>query len=177
MSLPHLILGYLSWRPMSALELKTLIADSEILPWTASSNKIYRALVDLHKQGLAVRTEDQPADSEEKSVYAITGEGQAALKKWVSEPVGPPQTGESFLHQLLWADALDHTGLGELIEAYRHQVGEKLFFLRVQADEKPDQPGRTDREKYVWEMVYRNWIAHYELELKWVGQLQNDFNL
>ncbi|MEM7800887.1 MAG: hypothetical protein AAF633_16970, partial [Chloroflexota bacterium] len=53
-------------------------------------------------------------------------------------------------------------------------VGEKLFLLRVEADEKPNRPDRTQRETYLWEMIHKNWIAQYELELKWARHLRTE---
>jgi hypothetical protein len=48
--------------------------------------------------------------------------------------------------------------------------------MRVQADEKPDTPNRTEREAYLWEMVRKNHITHFELELNWIRQLRDDLN-
>jgi len=70
------------------------------------------------------------------------------------------------------ADSLDTQKLDELLEAYLNAVGDKLFFLRVQADEGPDKPERTPREKYLWDMIYKNWIAQYETELNWIRQIR-----
>ena len=38
----------------------------------------------------------------------------------------------------------------------------------------PDMPDRTPRENYLWAMIYKNWIAHYELELNWIRQLRQE---
>jgi len=31
------------------------------------------------------------------------------------------------------------------------------------------------REKYLWNMIYKNWIAQYETELSWIRQLRTLF--
>jgi len=76
----------------------------------------------------------------------------------------------------MWADSLDIKEIDELLEAYLNTVGEKIFFLRVQADRKPNMPERTPRERYLWEMIYKNWIAQYETELDWVRQIRQELS-
>lgn len=172
MSIKYVILGYLSWRPMSGYDIKKIIADSETLPWSANNNQIYRALVDLHRAELATKSVEAQVGSPNRHVYTITDAGIDALKQWVLHVPEPPETKKPFLDQLLWADCLTTKEIDELLGAYLNIVGEKLFFLRVQADQKPNMPDRTARETYVWEMIQHNWIMHYELELKWVRQIR-----
>ena len=50
MSIKFVVLGYLSWRPMTGYDIKKMIADSETLPWSANNNQIYKSLVELHKE-------------------------------------------------------------------------------------------------------------------------------
>ncbi|MCB9419082.1 MAG: PadR family transcriptional regulator [Ardenticatenaceae bacterium] len=174
MSIKYVVLGYLSWRPMTGYDIKKLIAESETLPWTANNNQIYRALVELHKDEWVSKTIEEQVGAPSRHVYTITEKGVQALKSWVVSEPEPPQTKKSFFTQLMWADCLDAQTLDELLEAYLNAVGEKLFFIRVQADEKPNMPERTPRESYLWEMLHRNWIAQYELELNWIRQVRRE---
>jgi DNA-binding PadR family transcriptional regulator len=174
MSIKHIILGYISWQPMTGYDIKRIIADSETLPWSANNNQIYRALVQLHKDQWVTKTIEDQIGSPSRHVYTITDKGLQALKEWVGSDPEPPHTKQPFLNQLLWADCLDAEKMDELLEAYSDAVGEKLFFIRVQADEKPNMPERTPRETYLWGMVHKNWIAHYELELNWIRQMRQD---
>ena len=174
MSIQHVILGYLNWQPMTGYDLKKIIADSEILSWSASNNQIYQALVKLHQNEWVTKTVEDQVGAPNRHVYSITPAGQEALKAWVLTTPEPPQSKQPFFIQLLWADCLEAAELDGLLEAYLNAVGEKLFFLRVQADEKPNMPARTPREAYLWRMVHQNWIAQYELELKWARQLRQE---
>jgi PadR family transcriptional regulator AphA len=174
LSIEYVVLGYLSWRPMTGYDLKRIIADSETLPWSANNNQIYRALVRLHRDGWVSKTVEAQVGSPNRHVYTITEAGTDALKKWVMSEPQPPQTKKPFFNQLMWADCLDATEMDELLEAYLNAAGEKLFFMRVQADERPNMPERTPREVYLWEMIYKNWIVLYELELKWIRQLRQE---
>ncbi len=169
MSIKYVVLGYLGWRPMSGYNIKKVIAESETLPWTASSNEIYHALVALQRDKWITK-HVEPQNN--YPIYTITEAGLDALKQWIVSIPEPPETKRSFLNQLLWADCLSVKEMDELLEAYLQTVGEKLFFLRVQADEKTNMPERTPRETYLWEMIHKNWIAHYELELRWIREIR-----
>ena len=176
MSIKYVVLGYLNWQPMAGYEIKRKVADAETLPWSANDNQVYQALVELHQDGWVSKetpTENSPSNHH---IYTITEAGVTALKAWITSLPEPPQTQSSFLNQLMWSDSLDVAEMEELLEAYLNAVGEKLFFMRVQADEKPNRPNRTLRETYLWDMISRNWIAHYELELKWIRQIQQELS-
>lgn len=172
MSIKHVILGYLSWQPMSGYDVKKLIAKSETLPWSANNNQIYRALVQMQKDGWVVKNIENQIGSPNRHVYSITEEGKLALKKWVSGQPEAPYIKKSFLNQLMWADCLSNADIDQLLEKYLNVVGEKLFFIRVQADEKPGMPERSSRESYLWEMIQKNYVAQYEAELKWIRMIR-----
>ena len=172
MTIKYVVLGYLSWKPMTGYDIKKIIADSETLPWSASNNQIYHALVQLHNDEWVTKSIEDQIGAPNRHEYTITEEGKLALRNWAGSEPEPPQTKKPFLNQLMWADCLDAKELDELLEAYFDAVGERLFFLRVQADEKPNMPERTTRENYLWDMIYQNWIAQYEVELDWIRQIR-----
>src|SRR5512143_1224114 len=100
MSIKYAILGFLSWRPLSGYDLKKLFEESVAFHWTGNNNQIYKALVELHNQGLVDVRVEQQADYPPRKVYSITGEGQAALRAWVLSAPELPQVRNSFLVQL-----------------------------------------------------------------------------
>ncbi len=52
MTIDYAILGLLSWKPLSGYDLKKLFSDSSILYWSGNNNQIYKALIQLHQDGL-----------------------------------------------------------------------------------------------------------------------------
>ena len=174
MSIKYVILGYLSWQPMTGYDVKKIIADSETLPWSANNNQIYRALVQLHNDQWVTKNIEDQIGAPNRHVYTINDEGIQALRKWAGSEPEPPHTKKPFLNQLMWADCLDAQELDELLGEYLNAVGEKLFFIRVQADQKPNMPERTPREEYLWEMIHKNWVIQYEVELNWIRQMRQD---
>ncbi len=174
MSIKYVILGYLSWQPMTGYDVKKIIADSEILPWTASNNQIYRALVQLYDDEWVSKTIEPQDGAPNRHIYTITEAGMRALNEWVTSEPEAPQTKKSFLNQLMWAEGLETAEIDKLLKDYLNAVGEKVFFLRVQADRKPNMPERTPREIYLWEMIHKNWIAQYETELTWIRRMRDE---
>ena len=172
MSIKYVVLGYLSWRPMTGYDIKKMIADSETLPWSANNNQIYKSLVALHNADWVIKTIENQDGAPNRHVYSITPAGQQALKDWVLTLPETPDIKNAFFHQLMWADGVATAELDQLFEAYLNAVGEKLFFIRVQADERKNMPGRTKREMLLWDQMHSNWIAHYELELKWIRHMR-----
>ena len=172
MSIKYVILGYLSWQPMTGYDVKKIIAESEILPWSANNNQVYRALVQLHNDAWVSKEIEEQDGAPNRHIYTITDEGIRALEAWVLTEPEAPISKKAFLHQLLWADSLETKEIDELLEAYLNAVGEKVFFLRVQADRKPNMPERSMREKYLWEMIHKNWIFQYETELDWIRRMR-----
>jgi len=159
---------------MTGYDVKKVIADSETLPWSANNNQIYRALVQLHKDEWVSKSIEEQVGAPNRHVYTITEEGVLALRNWAGGEPESSNTKRPFLHQLMWADCLETDEIDELLEAYLNTVGEKLFFVRVQADEKPNMPERTERERYLWKMIHKYWIDHYETELNWIRQMRKE---
>jgi PadR family transcriptional regulator AphA len=174
MSIKYIILGYLSWQPLTGYDLKKIIAASETLPWSANNNQIYGALVQLHKEGWVNKTIEEGEGTPNRHIYQATEAGRTALRDWVQTPPGPPQGKKAFLHQLMWADCLESEGIDQLLEAYLDEVSNQLFLLRVQADRKPNNPGRTPREEFLWEQIYKNWITQYEAEVQWIRDTRRE---
>jgi len=174
MSIKYVILGYLSWQPMTGYDVKKIIADSEILPWSANNNQIYRALVQLHNDGCVTKSIENQVGAPNRHVYTITEEGNQSLKQWVGTEPELPRSKKSFLNQLLWADSLTSEEIDELLEDYLNAVSDKRFLVMVQADRKPNMPERTSREQYLWNMIYKNWINQYEVELNWIRQIRRE---
>lgn len=176
MSVKFVILGYLSWRPMTGYDIKKIIADSETLPWSASNNQIYKSLVQLHQDEWVEKSVEIQDGSPNRHVYTITETGKGALQTWAKSEIEPFNTSNPFFNQLMWGDGLSSAELNEQLEAYINMVGEKLFFVRVQADERTNMPGRNERELLIWDSIQQNWIARLELELKWARNLQTQLS-
>jgi DNA-binding PadR family transcriptional regulator len=147
MSIKYIILGYLSWQPMTGYDVKKLIADSEILPWTASNNQIYQALVELHKHGWVTKSIEEQIGTPNRHVYTITEAGLQALRDWVVSEPEAPLTRKPFLHQLMWADNLNAQEMDALLEAYLNAVGEAHPARKIPVGYDPQELDRPIRDR------------------------------
>ncbi|MAS32906.1 MAG: PadR family transcriptional regulator [Anaerolineaceae bacterium] len=173
MSLQHAILGFLSWKPLTGYELKKMFADSVTVYWSGNNNQIYRTLLDIHKKGFVTKEVQHQDDAPSRKIYTITEAGLEELRSWVLSPPEVPQLKHTFLIQLSWADQLSDDELDHLISSYEDEVHVHLLMLRKQAEVKTMSPERTQRERYLWDMIMQNWIVMYETELQWVRQLRH----
>ncbi len=171
MSIKYAILGFLSWEPLTGYDLKKRFADSDVLYWSGNNNQIYRALVELHRDGLVTQAiHDQPSGPSRK-VYTITDRGLAELRAWLMTVPEPPQVRSPFLVQLTWADQLGAGELDDLLAAYEEEVRVKLLMVREQAQRAPD---RTPREAYLWRAITAHVDDFYQRELDWVRRLRGE---
>jgi PadR family transcriptional regulator, regulatory protein AphA len=167
------ILGFVSWKPLTGYELKKMMVDSVGFYWSGNNNQIYTSLVQLHKDGL-VTSEIQPQERyPSRKVYSITEKGLTELRRWVLSSPELPQLKKSFLVHLAWADQLETSELDSLLAKYEQEVEMQLLMLKERLRRgSPVNPGRTPREKYLWDMISENYIRSYETEIDWVRRIR-----
>src|SRR5690242_20883770 len=76
------ILGMLSWRPMSGYEIKSLVDKSTRNFWTASYGQIYPELRRLSAAGL-IEGKAEPRGGRRRNVYRLTPAGRRELETWL----------------------------------------------------------------------------------------------
>ena len=174
MSIRYVILGYLSWRPLSGYDLKKLIADSVAFYWSGNNNQIYTTLVELHRGG-AVTNEVQPQEHlPARKVYSITEQGRAELQVWLRTPPEQPQVRSQFLAQLAWADLLTSAELDTLLAQYESEAEMQVLMCREQERRGDVRPARSLREVYLWKMIAQNRIDFHQHELAWVRRMRSE---
>ncbi|MBB5119768.1 PadR family transcriptional regulator [Streptomyces eurocidicus] len=87
MSLRHAVLGLLADRPASGYDLMKRFETSLSHAWPATQSQVYGELGKLAKAGMLEVAAEGPRGRKE---YAITDEGRAELRQWLTE--APPET-------------------------------------------------------------------------------------
>lgn len=172
MTIQYAILGLLSWRPLSGYDLKKIMADSTAFYWSGNNNQIYKALVQLHNEGLVDIEVQEQENYPARKEYTITEQGAAALRRWVLSEPEPAQFRNTFLIQLAWADQLDAAELDGLLARYEHAVEMQLLMLRERERRGVLNPARTPREAYLWNQISQYFLTAYAEELAWVRSLR-----
>ena len=92
MSLPHALLGLISYQPSTGYELRTTFSESVQFFWNATLPQIYRTLNQMESQGWLIAKVEPQEGKPSRKVYSITDEGARELKQWLeSQPVMPPE--------------------------------------------------------------------------------------
>jgi hypothetical protein len=120
-----------------------------------------------------------------RKVYSLTERGRAELLAWLRTEPALPQLRHPLLVQLAWADALTPPELDALLAAYEVEINAQLEMAEEQGQGGDHDPAgnlrdgfvrpaeaRTPRERYLWRMIWQNWIGFYQAELTWVRRLR-----
>ena len=176
MTIDYVILGLLSWHPLSGYDIKKIFVDYPGFYWSGNNNQIYTTLVKLHKQGLVTREIQVQEDHPSRKVYSISSKGLESLRNWVLTEPEPPQIRNSFLMQLAWADQLDSAELDSLLERYEDEVQAQFLICKEKKNRNNHAPSRTQRETFIWEMIQQNWVNFYQNELIWIQDFRRKLN-
>lgn len=171
-TIQYAILGLLSRQPFSGYDLKKVFADSATLYWSGNNNQVYKALVQLHEEGLVSQEIQLQESLPARKIYTVTEKGRAALKEWVLSPPDLPEFRDAFLIQLTWADLLDNDQLDRLLADYEEELQVQLRMQQEKARREGDSSARTRREGYLWKMISRNAISKYQNELDWTREVR-----
>lgn len=134
----YVILGMVSREPRSGYEIKALVDNSTRFFWAASYGQIYPELKRLSEAGL-VEGVDAPRGDRKRTVYAITAEGETALKEWLRRPPKTAEMREEGLLKLFFAGVLPSEDAVKTLRAMREQrlaLAERLRALQPDAERK-----------------------------------------
>lgn len=172
MAIKDAMLGFLSWMPLTGYDLKKRFEDSAVFHWSGNNNQIYKALVELHNEGLVTLEVQQQPDAPPRKIYTITDAGRAALRDAVLSDPEVPQIRHEFLVQLAWADQLGDDELQDLLRRYADEIETEIRMFQERKARKKGSPARTPREAFLWEMLLDNRIGFYENELRWIDTVR-----
>lgn len=172
MSIEFAILGFLTGGATSGYGLKKAFLDAEALHWSGNNNQIYKALVQLHHDGLASLAVRQPTDGPASKVYAITRKGRAALRDWLLTDPELPEFRMGILVRLMSADLLEPDELDGLLARYAEELRLKILGLEeLQRRGRGPSFGAT-RQVFLWQAINRRPIALLRAEAEWVASLR-----
>lgn len=173
MSIKYAILGLLSWKSSTGYELKKIFEESSSMYWSGNNNQIYKALVQLQDEGFVTNKTEHQEGLPSKKIYTITNDGMAELKEWVLSSPESPEFKKSFLIQLAWSEVLDDNELNELLSRYEKEIKMQILLNQEKIKRGNTSPGRTKREKFIWDMIDENILSSYKNELEWIKNLRN----
>jgi PadR family transcriptional regulator, regulatory protein AphA len=173
MSIKYAILGLLSWKPSTGYEIKKIFEESSIMYWSGNNNQIYKALVQLQDEGFVTNETKHQEGLPSKKIYTITSEGISELKEWICTSPEAPEFKKPFLVQLSWSDLLSNQELFELVAKYENEIKMQLILNQEKIKRRNFCPDRTQREKFLWDMINENLLSSYRNEMEWIKNLRS----
>jgi PadR family transcriptional regulator, regulatory protein AphA len=176
MAIQYAILGLLSWKPSSGYDLKKVFEASPYLYWSGNNNQIYKALLQLQKDGLISYETIHQDGAPSKKIYSLTKKGTAELKQWIMTTAEAPEFKKPFLIQLAWSNMLNKDELITLLTNYEDEIESQLTLQKQKYDREKDWPNRSARETFLWNMVSVNLMSTYQSELDWVRKVRHQLD-
>ena len=125
-SVTPVILGFLSFDPMSGYEIKQRVDGSTRFFWAASYGQIYPELRRLATAGL-VEGESSPRGGRQRNVYTLTSAGRASLVEWLAAPsVGHELRG--ILENATWISNFSSTDTLASLRRFRSAARRSAYF-------------------------------------------------
>lgn len=134
----YVILGMLSWRPMSGYEIKSLVDKSTRFFWAASYGQIYPELRKLSAAGL-IEGKAEPRGGRRRNVYRLTRAGRRELEAWLAVDAGVFEARDEGLLKLFFAAAGGTEAAMRALDAKRREHERVLARLEeVEATAPPE---------------------------------------
>jgi DNA-binding PadR family transcriptional regulator len=164
----YVILGMVSREPRSGYEIKALVDNTTRFFWAASYGQIYPELKRLSEAGL-VEGLDAPRGDRKRTVYAITPDGESALKDWLRQAPATYEMREEGLLKLFFAGVLPPEEAAEILgwmREHRAGVAERLRQMEPMALEKEDPfPLMVLRGGIEFSEWFADWCERMERQL------------
>jgi DNA-binding PadR family transcriptional regulator len=161
-------LGILTRGDATGYEIKKLFEEDGYEHFVeASFGSIYPALNRLTEEGyVSVRSEAQEKRPDRK-VYSITPAGRTAFVASLLKPLPEDRHRSPFVFAMLFADLLPGPRVTAMLDAYIHQIGEKLAHLNARVDASKSSGERfvADYGRTVYEATL-NFLRTHRAEIE-----------
>ncbi|MEN8905028.1 MAG: PadR family transcriptional regulator [Clostridiales bacterium] len=173
MNIKSTILAFLDWKDLSGYELKKYFSKLDFIPWAGNNNQIYTALISLEKDGLVSKNVIHSENKPLKKIFSITKEGNDSLKENLLISIENPEIINEFLIRIALSEILDKEEIINLIDSYQQKIELELKSTCEKEKRREINPNRSDREAFIWDMLWENRINFYKNELNWLVKLRN----
>ena len=153
------ILGLLSYAPMSGYDMKAAVDRSTRFFWAGSYGQIYPELRRLEREGL-IEGEDAPNGGRTRRVYRLTGAGRDALREWLLGSTTTIEYRDESLLRLFFAGALPREEALNLLEGRKRGHEGYLEVLRAIGTPPADDPS-FDHLVLQWGIDFNEWGAKW----------------
>lgn len=159
----YIVLGMLSYGPMTGYEMKSWVKEALSYMWDISYGQIYPTLAQLEKNKLATMAEERSAGGRPRKVYQITDKGREELRAWLRAP----ETKEyELLLKMCFGNELASDELIKKLEAYRQKREGEMRIMEEWAGALENGPSFGPSTPY-YAMITRLGLAYFREETAW----------
>ena len=175
MSLPHAILGLLTYEAMTGYDLKHRWFDRSMrFFWPADQAQIYRTLDTLVDRDWVTFEIEPGGDRPNRKVYSLTAAGHAELDRWLTTPLPLPAVRDPLMVQLFSAAHIADADIVRLLHTRRADRMARLAEYEAIREHLPHF-GAGKRLK-MWQIVVGTGIAAETAAIAWLDQVIASFN-
>lgn len=163
----YAVLGLLSFGPSSGYELLKFAEMSVGYFWAPAKSHLYAELRRLAAEGYATESMVEQEQRPDKRVYAISPEGEDALRRWLEQsPPERDQVKSPFLLRVFFGAQARPELMRERVEEMRELAAEQLGELHAIADAVGDE-----EELFFPMLTLRAGVLHCEATITWCDEV------
>jgi DNA-binding PadR family transcriptional regulator len=169
-ALPHAILGFLDYAPMSGYDLKKYFDQSVAHFWSATQSHIYKALENLEEEGMVESQVIQQEGKPNRKQYRITQAGRAELRRWVSTPLPVEAKREAWLIQVFFAHNITNAEIASLFENRIERLRKSLSQCQLAQKNIEENSKKVDSKRLesLWQLTLDYGVNYFENEISWL---------
>lgn len=169
--LKYILLGFLSRRPRTGYELKSVMEQTTMHFWHAYHSQIYTTLRKLEEDGLVVSELEDGDDKLNRRRYELTDAGRADLKQWLDTPMSEmDHVKEGLLVRVFFSDGRDRQAVIDELSFQRQLHQHTLDEYRQIERHLPEGEAAQVREIAFSASTLRFGIAYEQLYLRWLDE-------
>lgn len=173
--LRYILLGSLSYVPLTGYQLKKFMGESTSHFWYAQTSQIYRTLDELERDGLVTSEIEEQDERPDRRRYHITQPGRDALRAWLLRPMTNLETPkDTLLVRLFFSGEIDReTVLTQLrLQRTLHQehLTELQTVTRRRIAETGEQHPEMQRHTRLWEAARRQGELSEAAYVRWLDE-------
>lgn len=183
--LKYVLLGALSYQPMTGYQLKQFVDRSARHFWHAQTSQIYRTLDSLESDGLLTSQRQVQQERPDYRLYQLTDAGRADLLHWLALPMTEiVPTKDALLVRLFFSAKLDKaTVLTQLrLQRALHQQQLDLFQQEIpsQIADSLEKNPHFERDALMWDAARRLGELSEDAYIRWLDEtiqrIEDTFN-
>ena len=173
MSLSHVILGWLSYEPMTGYDLNAVIEISTQHFWSTSQSQIYRTLNKIEEEGWVSQEVILQEDRPPRKVYEISPLGEEELRRWLATFHEPDSPRIPWLIQVFFAGQVKDEEILSVLEEKSANLQKRLGRIRAarEVSAKQFEPDEDPRDIFYWMLTIDYGETKLQSQIKWINSV------